>query len=242
VQPLLVPVVVAGTVWLWRSERFRALAWSAILVELLFFVVGGKSYYPAPIYPLLYAAGAVWVEQSVRSKALWRGWTAVTVLTSLALLPIGLPVLPPGVMADSGIWKARKDFADMYGWPDLAEEVAAAYRSLPGSERSGTLLLAQNYGEAGALDLYGPALGLPPVVSPHLTFYYWASAGLAPQTVIAVGYGEEDLAPLFADITPAGTISNSFGIANEEHGRPIYICRSPRLPLAKAWPSLKRLD
>ncbi len=241
VQPLLLPLVVAGAVWLWRSGTFRALAWTAILIELLFFAVGGKSYYPAPVYPLLYAAGAVWLERSVGSRLLRRAWVAAAVVTTLVLTPILLPVLPADVMARSGLLKVPT-LAEMYGWPDLAHEVAAAYASLHPSERRGAMVLASNYGEAGALDLYGPGLGLPPVVSPHLTYYYWAPARMSPNVVIAVGYERQDLEPLFADVTQVGTISNSYGVANQEAGMPIFVCRSPRRPLWQAWPSLKLLD
>ncbi|HSR25655.1 MAG TPA: glycosyltransferase family 39 protein [Candidatus Eisenbacteria bacterium] len=242
VQPLLLPLVVAGAVWLWRSGTFRALAWTAILVELLFFTVGGKSYYPAPIYPLLYAAGAVWLETSVRSRLLWRAWVAAAVVTTLVLVPIGLPVLPAGVMARSGLLKVRTDFAEMYGWPDLAQQVAAAYASLPPSDRRGAMVLASNYGEAGALDLYGPGLGLPPVVSPHLTYYYWAPARMSPDVVIAVGYERQDLKPFFADVIQVGTIGNEYGVGNQEAGKPVFVCRSPRRWLWQEWPSLKLLD
>jgi Dolichyl-phosphate-mannose-protein mannosyltransferase len=244
VNPLLLPLIVAGAVWLWRSRTFRALAWTAILVELLFFAAGGKAYYPAPVYPLLYAAGAVWLEQSVGSRLLRRVWIAVVAVTTLVLLPILLPVLPADVFARSGLWKARTDFAAMYGWPELAHQVAVTYASLPPSERRGAMVLASNYGEAGALDLYGPGVGLRQgtVVSPHLTYYYWAPPRMSPDVVIAVGYQRQDLEPLFADVTQVGTIGNSYGVDNGEAGMPILVCRSPRRPLWQAWPSLKTLD
>lgn len=242
VQPLFLPLVVAGAVWLWRSGTFRALAWTAILVELLFFAAGGKSYYPAPVYPLLYAAGAVWLERSVGSRLLRRAWVSAAVVTTLALVPILLPVLPADVMARSGLLKLQTVFAEMYGWPDLAHQVAAAYASLPPSDRQGAMVLAEYDIEAGALDLYGPGLGLPPVVSPHLTYYYWAPARMSPDVVIAVGYRRQDLEPLFADVTQVGTISNSYGVDNGVAGGPIFVCRSPRRPLWQAWPSLKLLD
>lgn len=241
VQPLLLPLLVAGAVWLWRSGTFRALAWTAILVELLFFVVVGKSYYPAPIYPLLYAAGAVWVERWVVSRLLGWAWVAATAVTTLLLVPILLPVLPAEAMVRSGLVNVPT-IAEMFGWPDLARHVAAAYASLPSSDRRGVMILASNYGEAGALDLYGPGLGLPPVVSPHLTYYYWAPARMSPDVVIAVGYPREELEPLFADVIQVGTNDNPDGVHNQEAGRPIFVCRSPRRPLWQAWPSLKALD
>jgi len=238
--PQLLPIVVMGVWWLWRDERFKAAAVTIIAVELFFFLVGGKAYYPAPIYPLAYAAGSIWFVDFVRHRWFRRLAVAVAVAITLVLLPIGLPILPAKAMADSGIWKARKDFADMYGWPDLVDQVTVVYQRLPLSDRNSVMILASNYGEAGALDFYGH--GLPPVVSAHLTYYYWAPAHMAPATVIVVGYSREYLATIFGDIQQAGPITNSYGLRNEEYGKAIWICRSPLVPLDQAWPGLKALD
>jgi len=238
--PQLLPIVVMGVVWLWRREPFRAAAVSIIAVELVFFAAGGKAYYPAPIYPLAYAAGSIWFVGVIRRPLVRRTLVAAAIAVTLVLLPIGLPILPAKAMADSGIWKARKDFADMYGWPELAQQVSFVVGSLPPSDRRSLMILAGNYGEAGALDFYGR--GLPPVVSAHLTYYYWAPAHMAPSTVIVLGYPQDYLARFFSKIELAGTISNDYGLRNEEYGRPIWICRDPLIPLDHAWPTLKSLD
>jgi 4-amino-4-deoxy-L-arabinose transferase-like glycosyltransferase len=238
--PQLLPIVVMGVVWLWRNPRVRAAAVTVIAVELFFFLAGGKAYYPAPIYPLAYAAGSIWFVEAVRHRWVRRVAVTVAVTVTLVLLPIGLPILPAKTMADSGIWKARKDFADMYGWPELVQQVTTVYQRLPLADRGSVMILASNYGEAGALDLFGR--GLPRVVSPHLTYYYWAPAQMAPSIVIVVGYSRNDLATLFGDVQQAGTITNAYGLRNEEFGKPIWICRSPLLPLHQAWPRLKSLD
>jgi hypothetical protein len=168
---------------------------------------------------------------------LLQAWTAATVAVSIVLSPLGLPILPPRAMADSGIWKARKDFADMYGWPELARQVTAAYEALP--DRSNALVLAGNYGEAGAIERYDPEV---PVVSPHLSFYYWAPARMDPETVVAVGYDRAKLERYFGNVEQVGVVSNDYGVANEEAGGPIFVCRQPKQPLWQAWPSLKSLD
>src|SRR2546425_3313531 len=238
--PQLLPIIVMGVWWLWRDAQLRAAAVTIISVELFFFLVGGKAYYPAPIYPLAYAAGSIWYVVTVRQRWIRRAAVAGAVALTLILLPIGLPILPAKTMADSGIWKARKDFADMVGWPDLVEQVTTVYQRLPLSDRGSVVILASNYGEAGALDFYGR--GLPKVVSAHLTYYYWAPAQMSPSTVIVVGYQRGYLATIFGDIQQAGTITNSLGLRNEEFGKAIWICRSPLVPLDKAWPRLKALD
>jgi 4-amino-4-deoxy-L-arabinose transferase-like glycosyltransferase len=153
--PQLLPIVVMGVWWLWQDEGLRAAAVTIIAVELFFLLVGGKAYYSAPIYPLAYAAGAIWFVEALRQPWIRRLVVAVAVAITLVLLPIGLPILPAKAMADSGIWKARKDFADMYGWPDLVEQVTTVYQRLPLSDRASVMILASNYGEAGALDFYG---------------------------------------------------------------------------------------
>lgn len=240
--PLHIPLVFLGLRFLHHDARFRALFWTALAVELLFFAAGGKSYYPAPIYALLYAAGAVSLAPFLARRRLRWGLVAVPAVMSGLLLPIGLPVLPARAAAGSVVTTARKDFADEYGWPELAGQVRDVQQRLPAGERGSAVILAENYGEAGALDLYGPPLSLPQVVSPHLTYYYWAPRRMAPQTVIAVGYSDDQLRPLFADVEAAGSISNSYGLRNEEFGRPIFVCRHPRRPLWQDWPGLKRLD
>ena len=240
VGPQLLPIVVMGVWWLWKDGRLRAAAVTIIAVELFFFLVGGKAYYPAPVYPLAYAAGAIWFVDVVHWRWIRRAAVAVAVAITVVLLPLGLPILPAKAMADSGIWKARKDFADMYGWPDLVKQVTTVYQRLPLADRGSVMILASNYGEAGALDFYGR--GLPPVVSAHLTYYYWAPAHMAPSTVIVVGYPRQKVATLFGDILQAATITNSYGLHNEEYGKAIWVCRSPFQALDQAWPRLKALD
>jgi hypothetical protein len=238
--PQLIPLVVGGVWWLWRREQFRAAAITIAAVELFFFLVGGKAYYPGPIYALAYAAGCVWFVEAVRQAWIRRVAVAMSVAITLVLLPLGLPILPAKAMADSGLWKARTDFADMFGWPDLVQQVTKVYQQLPLSNRNSVMILASNYGEAGALDYYGR--GLPPVVSAHLTYYYWAPAHMTPATVIVVGYSRQALGAFFGDIQRAATITNSYGLRNYEYGQAIWICRSPLLPLDQAWPRLKSLD
>src|SRR2546426_2356643 len=119
--PQLIPLAVMGVVWLWRHEQFRAAAATVIAVELLFFVAGGKAYYPAPIYPLIYAAGAIWLVGGLGRPWLRRAAVVGAVAVTLILLPLGLPVLATQGMGHSRIWNGRKEFADIDGWPDLTQ-------------------------------------------------------------------------------------------------------------------------
>src|SRR5919201_148282 len=238
--PLLLPAAVMGVIWMWRHERWRAAAITVVGVELIFFLAGGKSYYPAPIYPLAYAASSIWFVEAVARPIVRQLLIAANCIVTLILLPLGLPILPTQQMIDSQIWQIRKDYGDMIGWPELSQQVTTVYQQLPASDRASVIILASNYGQAGALDFNGRSL--PTVVTPHLTYYYWAPAQMAPSTVIVVGYPRDYLAQFFGDIEEAGTIGNAYGMHNEEFGKSIWVCRNPKMTLRQAWPELKALD
>jgi hypothetical protein len=185
----------------------------------------------------------------VRADALWQrrpravaALAAVLVLLTLPLVPIGLPVLPARAAIDAGMVSARKDYADMLGWQELAASVARVYRSLPPAERRHATIWANNDGEAGAVDLYGPEYGLPHAISTHLTYYYWKPSHTDDRTVIVVGLQRGLLSTLFGDIRQVATIRNTYDVDNEENGRPIYLCRRPKRSLDQAWPSLQSWD
>jgi uncharacterized membrane protein (Fun14 family) len=240
--PLFIAPAVAGLWALRRDSRFAPLMFLAAGVELLFFVMGGKSYYVGPVYPLAYAAGAVWLDARLRRRITSGLAVAAAVAFTVILLPIGLPVLPTQSMVKSGVWKVRTDFASMLGGPELASKTAAAYDSIPEDQRSTAMIVAHYYGEAGPVNKYGPALGLPQAVSPHLTYWYWAPSRMDPQTVVFVGYTLEEGERYFAACRSAGTITNDYGVENDFSGDPIIVCTQPRQPLSDFWPSMQTLD
>ena len=82
---------------------------------------------------------------------------------------------PPNLeTANTG--KLPQTFADRFGWPEMAQATAAVYHELTPEEQAVTAIFARNYGEAGAIDFYGPALGLPKAISGHLNYWYWGPA------------------------------------------------------------------
>ena len=163
---------------------FRPVGWSIAVAFVLLLAGQAKPYYAGPLYPTLFAAGSVLLErtaQSLRGEMLQAATVALLFAFFLLVLPLGVPVLPPLEMAayarSLGITEAVRtntgavgalpqDYADMLGWKEQAEAVARVYRGLTPEQRERTVLVGGNYGEAGALDFYGPRLGLPPVVSP----------------------------------------------------------------------------
>jgi hypothetical protein len=126
----------------------------------------------------------------------------------------------------------------MFGWRNQVKIVASVYRSLPAEDRAHCAILAANYGEAGALDYFGPSYGLPRAISPHNNYYLWGPGDSSGNVVIAVGMGLHQLMLLFGDVQKAATIENSYAVPDESD-LPVYICRNPRMPLSQAWPWLK---
>lgn len=175
--PLGLLLAVAGLRRLARIAKWRPLLWAAAVPLVGFAMLGGKSYYGAPAFGVLFAAGAVSAEHwmgGVRRRWLRVAAPAVLVLALVPALPGILPVLPRSSMVARGLGESRTDYADEIGWPELVDSVAAAWWRLTPEERANGAVVAANYGEAGAIDLYGPARGLPPAVSGHLTYRYWA--------------------------------------------------------------------
>jgi hypothetical protein len=134
-----------------------------------------RSDYPAPTILVVLAAGCVGVGRPVARPR--RRFIAAIILASLvetaALIRIGLPLVSTASLHSTGLDKIRQDFADAVGWPELTAQVGADYRALPAAQRATTAILTSNYGEAGAIDIYGPRLGLPQALSGHLSFWYW---------------------------------------------------------------------
>ncbi len=243
VGPLALPLWLAGWYVLLRHARLRLLGVAAA-TGFAAFLLEGKNYYAGPLYPLLLAAGAVGVEALARRRSGWlRPAAAVAVaLNGALLLPLAVPVVPVSALHATHLDAVRKDYADTVGWPGVADQVAAVYRALPPGERAHATILAGNYGEAGALDVYGPARGLPAPICPHLTYSLWKPAHVDDATVVTVGVPRWYVERYFADVRPAGAIAMPDGVRNEEVGREILVARRPRVPLDRAWPELTRYE
>jgi 4-amino-4-deoxy-L-arabinose transferase-like glycosyltransferase len=238
IGPLALPLWLAGWYWL-LFGRGRAIGIVAMLSFVVFLFVG-KGYYIGPLHPVLLAAGACGVEAWTRRRARWlRPVTAVAlILQALVLLPIAIPLFPEAVMARSSLPSIRTDFAETVGWQSLVAQVATVYHRLTASEQASAAILTNNYGEAGAINTFGPRLGLPTAVSGELSYYYWRPARLSGP-VIAVGLEPGFLSTLFLGCSLVGTVSNGYGLNNEEFGAPIVVCRQAKLPLDQLWPHLK---
>jgi 4-amino-4-deoxy-L-arabinose transferase-like glycosyltransferase len=232
-----VVLVAAGVRELWRDPRVRALAVFAPATSLLFLAEQGRSYYSLPAIALPLAAGAVaadrWLRNARRPAVAIAPVIACQIAAVVLAAPLVWPILPTTTMVASGDWNDTF-YKDELGWPQLVAQTARAWRSLPADQRTRTTLLAGNYGEAGALDLYGPADGLPQALSGHLSFQYWRPGRLPDRRALLVGFDAASVRELCVNARRLATIDNRWHIANEERGRTIVSC-SLRAPLGRLW-------
>jgi hypothetical protein len=236
-----VPLWIGGVVGLAASSRFRRFRPLLLLAGVpfvLFFAARGRGYYTAGIFPLLIAAGAVTLEPFAQRRPRI-AFAIVTLLTllSLTMVPFVVPVVPPGTRAFEMVARVNGDFAEEIGWPELVRETARVYHSLPPAERATTAIFCANYGEAGAIELFGPRYGLPRPVSPVNSFWLRGYGDPGRTTVIALGVSEDDLRASCTSVTRAGRVTNPFGIANEETREhpDIHLCRGLRLGWPQIW-------
>lgn len=216
----------------------------------VFLVTRGKPYYLAAAYPPLFAAGAVQWERGLR-----RPWTrgvfiAAQLGTGVALAVLTLPILSlPRMDAAVGAVLGRvvppialtHDLHDEYGWRELAESVAAVWSDLSPDEQTRTEIITQNYGEAAAIDYFGPALGLPRAASGHMNYFLWGPTKPNADTVLGVGVRPEWLAQRCARIDDRGVADHPLA-APSERRVPLVLCRGLARPLGALWPELKRYD
>ncbi|WP_090803365.1 glycosyltransferase family 39 protein [Asanoa ishikariensis] len=228
---LFVPVWVAGIVRLWRTPALRALALAYPVLCALVLVTGGQPYYTLGLVLALFAAGC---PTAVR----WPRWllgvgaplnVAVSAVFALALLPVS-------VLAKTPIADVNQGTSDQIGWPVYVEQIASVYDSLPPADRSRTVILTANYGEAGALDRYG--VGLPAVYSGHNELWYRGGPPADATVVVAVGFGAP-LGALFGSCQVAHDLDNGVDIPNEEQDNDVRVCRDPVSPWTVLWPRLQ---
>jgi Dolichyl-phosphate-mannose-protein mannosyltransferase len=245
-----------GAFALWRrfaDLRFIAVAYAALIAAML--LLHAKPYYPAGAYPVLFAGGAVALDAWFPRRALRVALPAAIIAIGIVGAPFALPVLPierfaayqqwlgitPKAMAKERVGVLPQYYADMFGWPELAALVAAAYRTLSPEEQKQAVFFGNNYGEAAAVDIYGAPLGLPPAISSHNNYFLWGSRGHDGSVVIRLGGKPENLRKVYASITAAGVFENKWAMPYET-GRTLWICRGRHPPLDTDWASFKHYD
>ena len=241
VGPVLVGLWVGGLRRLLRPGFARPFGFAYLTALALYTLTGGKSYYLAGIYFVLFAAGGLWAEERLdqrqRSAGL-TGWVALILAGALIALPLSLPVLPESALA-TGSWQGNinKDLSATLGWPHLVRQLAAVTDSLPGQQRHDLVIFTGDYGAAGAVDLYGGRYGLPRAISGHNNYWWWGPGSARDgATTIAVDLPKDYLLTIFSSVSAAGTVTTPDGVWSEERDDPIWICTGQKVSWAAAWP------
>jgi dolichyl-phosphate-mannose-protein mannosyltransferase len=256
-NPILSLVWLAGLVWLAAQAptRFVALAFAFLMASMI--ASHAKHYYPADVYPVLFAAGGVAVERVTRARVWLRPvLTTLAVAAGLVLLPYVLPVLPVDAFLryhrtlapllhmeaarteHSPPSALPQDWADMRGWPELADAVANAMASLSPAERARVAIVASNYGEAAAIDFFGERHHLPPALSRHNQYFLWGTRGYDGDVIIDVHGDCGGDTHLFRSREEAAVLTTPLAMP-WENPLPIRICRGIARPLSQLWPGLK---
>ncbi len=238
--------------WLIVPEQFVLVAWyfSPIWITGLvrFFRDPGLRWcravgVAAAYFPALLAAGAQpavdWAGRAHHRRR--AGLITAGLVLAVLQLPITLPVLPVSVVHDTPIVALNYDAGETIGWPAFVREIATAYRSLPPAERSATVVLTSNYGEAGAVNHFGPAQGLPVAYSGHMSFWYWGPPPTRATTAIIVGYQRSQLT-FCGSARLAAHLDNLVGVNDDEQGAPVWICQQLTRTWPAIWPGQKHLS
>lgn len=243
-----------------RASALRAAALAGAGALIFLMVMRGKPYYAGPIHPILMAAGAATLASLGRSTASGlasRAATGTLVLIvalqavfGVVTLPMGLPILDREPMARYAAWlgvtaatrtnvgvqlELPQDYADMLGWEAFADTVAGVWATLPADERDRAVLLASNYGRAGALDHYGKERGLPPAIAPIGSYWFWGPGDREWDVAVVAGSDSTNLAAFFQEVTEAARVRDSWRVP-EERDVGVFVVRRPHEPIAEVWP------
>ncbi len=251
---LLVPVWVAGLWWLLRNPRMRCfgVAFLGLLGVLL--VTGGREHYLFEAYPPLLAAGGVvaadWAVTGARRLRV-TVLAIVVVFSAASAAVFSLPVLPLPVLADSPVLEINDQTGEQIGWPEMGRAVAEVVDRLPADVRDDTVILADNYGQAGAIAEFGPhfvreGTGFPPVYSGHQAYGWWGPPPERYRTAIVLGTDAPSVVPPWAEracgrLTEVAAVHNDYGISNDENGTRIFHCENLTESWSDLWPRIRHI-
>ena len=257
-HPLTLPVWLGGLWFYYCTEagrRFRPIGWAWIFTALVIVVMSPRVYYLFPAFPVLFAGGSVWWEHWLaRPRLAWAKFVypGLMLLGGAVLAPLAIPVLPPETYIRYtqaiGLEQPRIEthelgplpqiFADQFGWDEMAATVARVYNNLPPDVRARTAIFAQSYGQAGAIDLFGPKYGLPPAISGHQNYFLWGPRGYTGESMIVLADRRENLERLFTSVQRVGHTDHRYSMPYNHFD--VFYCQGLREPLTKLWPRVKR--
>jgi 4-amino-4-deoxy-L-arabinose transferase-like glycosyltransferase len=249
-NPVVIPLWFAGLYYYFfrqDGKRLRMMGWLFVITFMIYFLVHGLSYYEAPAYPMLIAAGAVvwqgWIEKLSAQKArlvMGTTWSVLAVGAIFAgVLALPIPLINSPLF--NAVSEVHNLFTEQIGWPDMVKTVGGIYADLPAEEKPRAGILTGENDEAAAINLIGGEYGLPKAISGSDTFWLRGYGNPPPETMIIVGLDYPYISQFFEQCTMAGTITNSYGIDNDLlHPSTIYICRKARMPWPEIWENIQR--
>ena len=248
------PLWFGGLLWLAfsaQARRWRFVAITYVVFLTIMILLEGKPYYLGPIYPVLFAAGAVAFAQFVPRPRRINTYSVVLALTCLFITgPITLTVLPPdkynaltGIFSPASVQMVQftgplpEVLSDRLGWPEMVQGFAARYEALPPDVRAETAIFCDNYGEAGAVDILGPKYGLPAAIGGHQNYFFWGWHGYSGDSVLTLGDSRDQFTGDYAEVIDLGAF-NSPWTMDYEH-RHFYWLRHRKQPFAASWEKVK---
>jgi hypothetical protein len=227
-NPAIFPLWFGGLIWLFVSHegrRYRVIAFTYLIAFTEFVVMHGKNYYLAPAYPMLFAAGGVAFERIFALRLRWlKPAIAFLVLVSAVVFaPVVLPILSPEKLLaymraihfevprteTSHTAALPQLYADQFGWEEMVRSVARVYASLPANEQNLAAIFCQNYGEASAIDFFGPKYRLPPALSGHQNYFYWGPGNYTGEIMIVLDDDATDEREQFRSVEDCGMVESS---------------------------------
>ena len=258
-NPATFPLWLGGLFWFWiarGARRYRIFGVTYLFLLAAFIALRGKNYYLTPIYPVLFAGGAVGFETitAVRGKWTRTGYAIIVAGSTVVLTPLFCPIVSPekaiAYQRALGIEPPKTEnqptgplpqyFADEFGWEAMAHETARAYNALAPDERARTAIFANNYGEAGAIDFFGPRLGLPKAICNHQTYWLWGPRNFDGQSVIVLGSTGRGDREHFRSVEAVGHVDHPYSRCDEHFD--IFLCRGFTGDLKATWSQMKKYN
>ena len=253
------PIWLAGVVFFLisrRGRRYMAIGIAFIAVIAFLTLENGKAYYLSAAFPVILAGGAVQLSDLL--ERFQSRWVRPALLAAFAAwgfvwMPMALPILsPPNLVRYQKLLRyhgsqfEKSDlgaqiptyFSNMIGWPEVVQAVAQAYKKIPAAQRSQTAILANNYAQAGAVDLLGAKYGLPKAISGHENYWFWGSRGYTGEIIIGIGFSPEEARRNCATVEVAARVDVPY--APDWINGPIIICSNLKPTLQELWPNLQR--
>ena len=256
-NPMAAPIWIAGLgalLWTREGEPLRWYGLTYVILSVVYLALGAKVYYMAPIYPVLFAAGAVLLEKRFVSVP-WAtaAYCALLFVGGFAIAPEAFPLLPlPAFLAYQHVLDFRgikmerhpegrvpQQFADQLGWDTLVQTFANVYdEELTPAEQREAVILTRDYGQASAIDFLGPKYGLPRALSGHNNYYLYGTRGASGRVVLAIGLSRAMLLGEFRSVQQIAMYHDDY-VLPDFNNLAIYKCTQPREPLAAWWPATK---